>query len=183
MLTKLSRLLFVIFFMMLVPLITYFIMESTTVAVSADQEKVVYNMPYPGILPDHPLYLLKIMRDRINEFLTRDNLKKAELYLLYSDKRAGMAMALAKKGKNSLAIDTFSKAEKYFLQIPDLVKEAKKQGVSSPPNFIDSLKLSNAKHKELIDTLVKDLPQGSGDVLTPVLNLNAEVKKALEKLP
>lgn len=183
MIIKLSRLLFIVFIMLFVPLLTYFVMESTTVAVTASQEKIVYNMPYPGILPDHPLYFFKILRDRLNEFLVRDNLKKAELYLLYSDKRAAMAMNLAKKGKGSLAIDTFSKAEKYFLQIPPLVREAKKQGVSAPSHFIDTLKLSNAKHKELIDTLIKDLPQRSDDALNSVLRLNEQVAVDLQKIP
>src|SRR3989304_6415715 len=58
--------------------------------------KIVYQLPYPGILPDHPLYTLKAVRDRIQVFLTRDNLKKAEIYLLYSDKRLAMGQELEK---------------------------------------------------------------------------------------
>ncbi len=183
MLLKLSRLLFVIFFILIIPLTAYFVMEGETLAVVVNQEKVIYNLPYPGILPDHPLYFLKIIRDRINEFLVRDNLKKAQLYLLYSDKRAAMAMLLAKEGKNALAIDTFSKAEKYFLQISPLVTNAKKQGVSAPSSFIDTLKLSNAKHKELLDTLLKDLPQGSTDSINLIINLNVQAANELKKLP
>jgi hypothetical protein len=180
---KLSRLLFVILITFIIPVVTYFVMESTTVVASTSSEKVIYNLPYPGILPDHPFYLAKILRDRTTEFLTRDNLKKAHLYLLYSDKRVAMAMALTKEGKNALAIETFSKAEKYSLQIPPLVAEAKKQGVSPPSNLIDTLKLSNAKHQELLDNLMKDLPQGSSDAISAVLNLNSQVAQAIQKLP
>lgn len=96
-------------------------------------EKVVYELPYPGILPDNPLYFVKIVRDRIIEFLTRDNIKKAQLYLLFSDKRAASALVLVQNGKNSLAITTLSKGEKYFDQIP-LFDQLKKQEFLLHPN-------------------------------------------------
>jgi len=160
----------------------YFVIASSETINGAPQEKVVYNLPYPGILPDHPLYFLKIIRDRVSDFLTRDYLKKAELYLLYSDKRAAMAVSLAKKGKNQQAIDTFSKAEKYFLKIPPILQEAKKQGSAAPSSFVDTLKLSNAKHQELITKLLKTLPQGITDSLNQIMLLNLQVKKELEKL-
>lgn len=139
-------------------------------------------MPYPGILPDSPIYFIKIIRDRVTEFLTRDNIKKAQLYLLYSDKRAVSAMTLAEKGKNNLAIDTFSKAEKYFLKIAPLVAEAKRQGVGAPIGFIETLKLSNSKHRELIQILIKDMPTGLSDQLNNVLKLNQEAERVLQKL-
>ena len=46
-----------------------------------------YLLPYPGMLPDNPLYMLKAMRDRVINFLIADSQKKAEFYLLQSDKR------------------------------------------------------------------------------------------------
>jgi len=166
----------------LVFVLSYFVIASSETTSGISQEKVVYNLPYPGILPDHPLYFFKIVRDRINNFLTRDHLKKAELYLLFSDKRAAMALSLAKKGKNQQAIDTFSKAEKYFLKIPPILQEAKRQGSSPPSSFIETLKLSNAKHQELITELFKTLPQGITEPLNQIMLLNGQVKKELEKL-
>jgi len=145
-------------------------------------EKVIYELPYPGILPDSPLYPVKIIRDRILEFATRDNIKKAELYLLFSDKRIAMAFALAKKGKSSLAITTLSKAEKYFLKIPSLLVNSKKQGVSPSSEFVQKLKLSNAKHKEIAESLFRELPQGETSAMTEIINLNWQINKELEKL-
>ena len=91
----------IILFLALVLPVTYIVMETSGATIDTPQNKVIYTMPYPGILPDHPLYFVKIVRVRINEFMTRDQLKKAEIYLLYSDKRVAMAMALTKKGKNN----------------------------------------------------------------------------------
>jgi hypothetical protein len=180
---KFARYLLLIAFIIAVPFATYFVLGASDSSIKMPQEKVAYNLPYPGLLPDNPLYLTKIMRDRITELLTRDNLKKAELYLLYSDKRVAMALVLAHKGKSQLAVDTFAKGEKYFLKIPDLLKSAKKQGGQAPSNFIETLKLSNAKHKELIEELIKILPQGLNQSLTQLSDLNQQVKLEIESLP
>ena len=82
-----GRYILLISFVVLVPFVTYFVLGASDTLVKTPQEKVIYNLPYPGLLPDNPLYITKIMRDKITDFLTRDNLKKAELYLLYSDKK------------------------------------------------------------------------------------------------
>lgn len=179
---NLSLFLLSMILLIITPLFAYAIFTSSVPAVYAVQEKVVYNLPYPGLLPDHPLYFLKIVRDRITEFATRDNLKKAEFYLLTSDKRIAMALALAKKGRDKLAVETFVKGEKYFFNIPKLVIESKKQGVSAPSGFVDTLKLSNAKHHEVGEILIKDLPQGTSDILMEGLKINETLKKEIEKL-
>lgn len=177
---KIAVSIFFLFFLIFISSSFYFLIYSQTVTVS--QSKVIYEMPYPGILPDHPLYFLKICRDRILEFATRDYIKKSELYLLYSDKRTAMAINLVKKGKEKLALTTLSKAEKYFFKIPFLLKESKKQGVNPPDELVNKLKLSNAKHKEIIEGFFKDLPQEQTDLISGILKINGETKKELDTL-
>ncbi|GIW64431.1 MAG: hypothetical protein KatS3mg092_0364 [Patescibacteria group bacterium] len=180
---RLSKILIIFLSLIVLPAMTYFVMESSGTQINTSQQKVIYDLPYPGILPDHPLYFLKIIRDRINEFIIRDLLKKAQLYLNFSDKRAAMALLLAKKGKNQAAITTFSKGEKYFEKIIDLIKEAKKQGNQPPSSFIELVKLSNAKHNELIIEIMKLSPQGLQQDINQLLDLNLKIKKELETLP
>src|SRR3989339_1529841 len=177
------RYILLISFVIIIPCAAYFVIRASDTLVKAPQEKVIYNLPYPGLLPDSPLYVIKVARDRITDFLTRDNLKKAELYLLYSDKRISMSLILASKGKSQLAIDTFVKGEKYFLKIPELLRSAQKQGAQAPSSFVETLKLSNAKHKELIEELIKILPQGLDQSLTQLSDLNQQVKSEIESLP
>lgn len=147
----------------------------------APQPKVLYNLPYPGLTPDSPLYFIKAARDRIIDISTRDTIKKAELYLLLSDKRASMALALAQKGKNKLAVSTFLKGEKYFLQIPGLLKNSKDQGVSPSSEFITKLKLSNAKHQEVGEILLKELTNGETESINNALKLTSQIKKELSQ--
>lgn len=177
-----GRYILLISFVVIVPFVAYFVMGASDTLIKIPQEKVIYNLPYPGLLPDSPLYFTKIIRDKITDFLTRDDLKKAQLYLLYSDKRISMSLVLASKGKSQLAIDTFVKGEKYFLKIPALLSSAKKQGGQAPSSFVETLKLSNAKHKELIEELIKILPQGLNEPLTQLSNLNQQVKTEIKSL-
>lgn len=37
-----------------------------------EEGEVMYELPYPGLLPGHYLYPLKMMRDRVVEWLTFD---------------------------------------------------------------------------------------------------------------
>jgi hypothetical protein len=177
---KLITLLLLIFF--LLSTIPFFYLINYSQTITLKEEKVVYEMPYPGILPDHPLYSLKILRDRVWDFTTRDLIKKAKLYLLFSDKRIKMGEFLAQKGKNDLAISTTSKAEKYFLKIAPLLIQSKKQGSAAPQELINKIKSSNAKHKESIQNLLKIIPEGEQHRIKEILRINETVKKQLADL-
>ncbi len=146
------------------------------------QDKIEYTLPHPGILPDHPLYVFKAARDKLMEFFTRDSIKKAELYLLFSDKRVKMAEELATKGKNNLAISTFSKAEKYSLKIPEILRESKQQGVAPTAALIEKLKLSNEKHREIYSHLLETLPEGEQEGLSLIGELNLQVSNEISTL-
>lgn len=171
--------LFVIFFL-LIPAVFHVVNYSQSIKL--EDNKVVYELPYPGLLPDHPLYFLKVTRDKVLDIATRDAVKKAELYILLSDKRMNAAAMLAAEGKNQLAISTASKSEKYMLRVPPLLTQTKKQGGSYNTTLVDRLKLSNAKHKQILNNLLRTMPQGSSGDLNEVLKLNQEAKTAIDKL-
>jgi hypothetical protein len=150
--------------------------------IKIEAKKIDYILPYPGILPDHPLYFLKAIRDRSLDFFTRDYIKKAQLYLLFSDKRISMALELAKKGRWSLMVATVSKGEKYALKIIQALETSKKQGVSPESNFVLKVKLSNEKHREVIENLFKETPQGERMELEKIFLLNKQIKERLSLL-
>ncbi len=61
--------------------------------------EVEYTLAYPGLLPDHPLYPLKVIRDKIYDFFLSDLVKKSEFKLLMADKRLFMAIMLKDRQK------------------------------------------------------------------------------------
>lgn len=133
--------------------------------------QVDYYLPYPGILPDHPLYWLKMFRDKIMIGMTKD-LTRVEKLLLYADKRVGAAEVLIKGGKIELGVTTATKAEKYLeeavLDYEKLTKAGK--GI---PELQDKLSKATLKHEEMLKGLLERLP----DQLKPTLD--EAIKKAV----
>lgn len=112
--------------------------------------RVEYYLPYPGMLPDSPLYKIKAVRDRLQLVLTFDEIRKAERELLYADKRIGAAQALADGGKMDLAVSTATKAEKYLESAVNRVKKLSGSG-RDVKSMIMTLEKAVAKHREILE--------------------------------
>ena len=121
-------------------------------------EKIDYELPYPGLLPDNPLYFLKMVRDRVVSLLISDPRKKAEFDLLQSDKRLNAGVYLFNKKKFKDAVSIVSKAENYFEQALQKTKEAKAQGMKTS-EMTNKLINSSKKHKEVLKSLEEKSPQ------------------------
>lgn len=128
---------------------------------NSGQARVEYTLPYPGILPDSPLYFLKAARDRVVVFFISDPFKKAEFDLLQADKRLSAGIALFEKGKKDLSESTISKGENYFEDGIKNLKEAKKQG-RDVGGLLNTMDLSAKKHLEVLSDLKK---KTSGEIL------------------
>lgn len=118
------------------------------VSIEEEKKEVDYYLPYPGILPDHPLYWLKMIRDRVQLLLTTEPLVKAKKLLLYADKRLGAGWALIEGNKVDLGITTLTKAEKYLERA---VIAAEKLGDNDEERrFKEKLEKAEMKHKEVL---------------------------------
>jgi hypothetical protein len=115
-------------------------------------QEVNYYLPYPGILPDHPLYWLKMVRDRIKLDLTKDSLDHYQLLLLYADKRIGAAQVLIEGNKVPLGVSTAVKAEKYIQRVLSEFENLKKAGKTTAM-MEDQLVKATAKHQEVLQKL------------------------------
>ncbi|OGK13029.1 hypothetical protein A3A93_03815 [Candidatus Roizmanbacteria bacterium RIFCSPLOWO2_01_FULL_38_12] len=166
----------------LVSSIVVFHVQAQTDSLQLEQPEVIYPLPYPGLLTDHPLYPLKELRDKILIFTTRDNVKKAQFYLHLSDKRMATALQLAQKGKEQLSKRELINAETYFLKISPLLKDAKKQGSNFSEDFVIKLQQSNAKHKEVITDVMKDLNQAEIKTFQSILEMNQQATKEIAGL-
>lgn len=149
---------------------TLAVSESFTYSVPTPTPTLEYNLPYPGLLPDHPLYLLKALRDKILLFFTRDPVRRTNITLLLSDKRLVMGQILLEQGSTDLSVSTFIKAEKYLLDTSRLLVTLKKDN-NLPPGLADKVELAAKKHEEIIsaalflvtdETKKEDLNQAIG---------------------
>ena len=115
---------------------------------------IIYELPYPGILPGSPLYTLKALRDRITEIFTSDPVKKANFYLLQADKRLAAALILSERGEGELAETTLSKSQNYLEKSINKMIETKKSRENVGDIFA-KLKNSSAKQRQEIEILSK----------------------------
>mgnify|MGYP001569583544 CR=1 FL=1 len=127
---------------------------------NAQDEKVeiLYVMPFPGrILPDSPFWSIKALRDKLWMQVTANPMKKAELTLLFADKRLMMAHELFKINKPQLAYSTLTKGEKYLEEGSVIEKEERQRGVDTK-SFLYTLTTASLKHREIIENMLNIIP-------------------------
>lgn len=150
--------------------------------INKDSIKVDYILPYPGILPDHPLYKLKVLRDKIVLAITNNPQKKAKYRLLLADKRIYMSRLLVDKGKIALAKETALKGEHEYTLLTFGFKNANKKPDAS---FMDKLTRAAAKHQELLNEIIEKVDQPDKQIFRTVLEFSQrnldEIKKIYNK--
>lgn len=161
----------VIFFLILFSSFNSSFSYAQNTSTSSALPKVEYELPYPGLLPDNPLYYLKAIRDNIFKILIRDPMKKAEFDLLQSDKRLGGAKSLLEKGKDDLGLTTLSKSGNYFDDAIANIFKAKRQGEKTD-QLLDKMITAAKKHQ----LEIREMQKGKkGDTL---LNLRFQEARA-----
>lgn len=124
---------------------------------------------YPGILPNHPLYFAKMIRDKAILSLTRNPQKKVNLFLQYADKRLTAGQVLIYQGEYDLGVSTITKAEKYLQKAGiyafDNLNESQNQDIFT---LITKKFLT---HRNIIENLlISDLPENQRQVIHSLQN-------------
>lgn len=159
--------------------------EATTGAQAAELQGGAasdYVLPYPGILPDHPLYNLKRLRDYILDRLIVDPVRKAEFHILQADKRLNMGIFLTTKGNATLAEESISKGEKYMHRAVFGLLEVKSSGKLPPAHIVERLEKSLEKHLEVLSEMVENAGEPQKSALAGSLELVASLRQEIPKL-
>lgn len=121
-----------------------------------------YTLPYPGkVLPDNPFWSVKTLRDRLWFFLTTDPGKRAEIKLLFADKRLASSKLLFELNKPELGFDTLTKAEKYLEEAGDLEQKNREGGLDTT-EFLSKLAKASLKHRLVLEEIILVYPQHAG---------------------
>lgn len=116
--------------------------------------KVEYLLPYPGILPDHPLYLLKRIRDTILDKLIVDPIRRVEFLILQGDKHLAMGKTLFEQKKVQIAVEFLVKGENYLEQAVNNIKNLKEKSIEVPGYVMEKITLATQKHIEVLNELL-----------------------------
>lgn len=139
---------------------------------------IKYDLAFPGILPDHPLYKLKVLRNKIIATSINDPRKKVDFYLLNADKGILASAMLVDKGKIDLAAQTALKAEhNYTLLTQELYRLAKEPEAE----FYKKLNTASKKHQEVLMSLVKRVPQEKQKTFLTVIDFSKRNWESVEK--
>lgn len=168
-----------LFIILFLPIVSLHAQESTETSAASASPTIDYKLPYPGILPDNPLYKLKVLRDKIMIALIRDPNKKAEYYLLLANKQFGMSKQLVDKSNIMLAKDTALKAENQITLMTFVYK-----GASLKPQeiFLNEVKHATLKHQELLKEIIAKVPAEDAVTFSTVLEFSQRNIDELQSL-
>lgn len=151
---------------------------SQTLAASETEININYVLPYPGrVLPDHPLWVVKALRDRLWLLVSINPSRKAELYLLFADKRLASSKILFEKGKAELAFSALTKAEKYLELARKKNEENRKAGMDTR-EFLTRLANSALKHREVLNEILEIAPEDAKPEIIKIESYSRDVFKA-----
>lgn len=146
------------------------------------EEEIQYELPYPGMLPDNPLYFFKTIRDAVVKFLISDSLKEAEFNVLTANKRAYAALFLAEKGKEELALETLSKSNNYLHEATVALSKAKEKKMDIN-STLDRLKKSVKKHEQVFSRQIMPIiSENRREDLEREIKRLSEIEKAVNSL-
>lgn len=136
----------------------------------AENETMVhYSLPYPGVLPTSPLYSLKMVRDRVREMATLNEMNRANLLLEYADKRIAAGQELIRQGEGERAIEVFMRGTDYETKLVDLMDEMKERGVNVG-ELANKSELAIRLHEQIVEKAVTQLSGGT-ETLEQELNM------------
>jgi hypothetical protein len=127
---------------------------------------IEYQLPYPGMLPDNPLYFLKVFRDNMTALFLSKPSDKATFFLMQSDKNVEASYILEAQlhPKTDLAFQTFVHAQNDFDQAITQGISAKKQGYSTK-ELADKMALANQKHEQILQAIAEMSGQTSSQTV------------------
>ncbi len=122
----------------------------TKASVENKLSEVNYTLPYPGILPDHPLYFVKLLRDQILELLIVDKLRKLEFFVLVADKHVAMVAELVQKENMDLAGTILVRGVDYFAKALTTGKAYQETGTALPGHIKEKMRFASQKYIEVL---------------------------------
>jgi hypothetical protein len=145
-------------------------------------ENVDYDLPYPGILLDHPLYFLKKLRDRIMLSLLTDPVKLIEFNILQSDKFLSMAVLYETKHDPVRLTEALGLSLTNMTSAYDAAKHYKAASGVLPDYISSRFKNSLAKHLELLEDFTASVPVAQKQVVTNLIESFTKLQTAVASL-
>lgn len=142
--------------------------KSNSKVLAEEDINIDYNLAFPGrVLPDHILWPVKALRDKVWLLITTSQTRKAELKLLFADKRLGSAKILFQREKPEIGFSTLTKSEKYLEEAVIKERENREKGLDTS-EFLQRLANASLKHYEVMEEIKAIAPEDAGPKIVEV---------------
>lgn len=136
-----------------------------------DSLDIPYQLAYPGkVLPNHFLWPVKAMRDKIWLTVTTDQNQRTNLLLLFADKRLASSVTLLEQNDYENSLTALVKAESYLERASIQEQRNRTRGLETN----DTLRLlayASLKHYDVINSMMSTYPDDARVVLIDAQNM------------
>jgi hypothetical protein len=115
-------------------------------------------LPEAGITPDSWMYGFKIFFEKIDLFLTFDELKKAEKHVKYAELRLAEAEEMVKKGKIELTADLMRGYEENIEKSNEIIEKAKKAR-ENVTKIAELVAIATSIHLDVLEDICDMVPE------------------------
>ena len=146
--------------------------SATPAPILGQKVEVDYMLPFAGkIEPDHPLWTIKAIRDKVwvTTSLKTDN--KIKVLVTLADKRIQHASHLMDKDKSELSVSTLTKSEKYLEEALKIEKAARAKKMDTKESA-KLIVMSTLKHRQLLEELLARAPEDAKPVIVKTIDTN-----------
>ena len=137
---------------------------------------IAYALPFPGILPDHPLYFLKTLRDTILLLLIKNPVRRVEFRILQADKSLSSAVTLFDKGDDKRGVQMSVKAVQELTSGKNELLRIQSEEKTQLNSLKDHFEKSAYKHQEMLREMEMNLEAQDKEILG---NLNKDLTTLL----
>ncbi|MBI2971502.1 MAG: hypothetical protein HYY37_03765 [Candidatus Aenigmarchaeota archaeon] len=137
----------------------------------AELEAAETSFSNPGMLPDHPLYVFKQVKERFDLFLAFDKDAKAKLHLTFAQKRLSEARELVARNKTRVAEASLAAYKEELSQF---------SGAASSSLAAEG-RMVLEKSAIVISSLIEKAPEQATPALQAVLNASLEEKEKIQR--
>lgn len=156
--------------------ISSFAAEQTPAA--SPPASIQYDLAFPGILPDHPLFKLKVLRDKITALFTRDPTQKIQFYVRQADKGILATAILLEKGNIPLANETALKAEHNMTMMVMYLPYA---SLRKDSELLEKIRTASLKHQEVLGVLINRVAADQQQTLKTVYEFSVRNLQSVEQ--
>lgn len=139
-------------------------------------------LPYPGMLPNSPMYILKMVRDKIIGFFIFKTNDKAYYALKLADKRLSEAKALSEMGMDDLAASTAAEAAKENAKAQQYLIKQESQG-NDVEDLVNKLLENSARQQAVLSRVLEKAPEQAKEVIQRAMEMSLQgLNKAQEMI-